>query len=229
MPKKKGQRSVRDRYTNLLFPETIKYKRKKASRGKKGEELRHPTPAPCRRDRKQLVIEAIPRDELLDHSFEELFAASGYTEPSKPSSLPSAEPSQLPLGTADTRLADAIESAQGTLGHRASEDLWLPSPTAGIGNRTPRHITSDLSEDGPSSPQSVIWAEQAEYNLPGIDNGTPIDFISGFREDRPLSLQPLSVVWARDTEHNPPGIAIEARNKIIQSHSTGLGHFPTEL
>jgi hypothetical protein len=39
MPKKKGQRSVRDRYTDLLFPETIKYKRKKASRGKKGEEV----------------------------------------------------------------------------------------------------------------------------------------------------------------------------------------------
>jgi hypothetical protein len=197
-----------------------------------------------------LVIEAIPRDELPDHSFEELFAASGYTVPSKPSSLPSAEPSQLPLGTVDPRLAGAavdpsldpmltnqssfhgqgaIESAQGTLGHRASEDLWLPSPTAGIDNRTPRHITSDLGEDGPSSPQSVIWAEQAEYNLPGIDNRTPIDFISGFREDGPLSLQPLSVVWAGDTEHNPPGIAIEARNKMIQSHSTGLGHFPTEL
>jgi myosin heavy subunit len=39
MPKKKGQRSVRDKYTDLLFPETIKYKRKKASKGKKGEEV----------------------------------------------------------------------------------------------------------------------------------------------------------------------------------------------
>jgi hypothetical protein len=39
MPKKKGQRSVRDRYTDLLFPETIKYKRKKASKGKKGKEV----------------------------------------------------------------------------------------------------------------------------------------------------------------------------------------------
>jgi hypothetical protein len=39
IPKKKGQWSVRDRYTNLLFPEIIKYKRKKASKGKKGEEV----------------------------------------------------------------------------------------------------------------------------------------------------------------------------------------------
>jgi hypothetical protein len=39
MPKKKGQWSIRDRYTNLLFLETIKYKRKKASKGKKGEEV----------------------------------------------------------------------------------------------------------------------------------------------------------------------------------------------
>ena len=40
MPKKKGQPSVRDRYTDLLFPETIKYKRKKASRGGKGKEVK---------------------------------------------------------------------------------------------------------------------------------------------------------------------------------------------
>jgi hypothetical protein len=110
---------------------------------------------------------------------------------------------------------DAAELAQGTLEHRASEDLWLPSPTAGIDNRTPKHITSDFSEDGPSLPQSVMWGEQTEYNPPGIDNGTPMDFISSFGEDGPLSPQPSSVVWAGDTEHNPPGIAIEARNKMI--------------
>ena len=38
-PKKKGQPSVRNRYTDLLFPETIKYKCKKASKGKEGKEV----------------------------------------------------------------------------------------------------------------------------------------------------------------------------------------------
>jgi myosin heavy subunit len=39
MPKKKGQPSVRNRYTDLLFPETIKQKCKKASKGEKGKEV----------------------------------------------------------------------------------------------------------------------------------------------------------------------------------------------
>lgn len=37
--KTKGQPSVRDRYTDLLFLETIRHKRKKASKGKKGKEV----------------------------------------------------------------------------------------------------------------------------------------------------------------------------------------------
>jgi hypothetical protein len=35
-PKKKGQPSVKERFTDLLFPETIQYKSKRASKRKKG-------------------------------------------------------------------------------------------------------------------------------------------------------------------------------------------------
>ncbi|PMD51345.1 uncharacterized protein K444DRAFT_636657 [Hyaloscypha bicolor E] len=37
IPKKRGTLSIKQRFTNLLFPYTIKYKRKKAGKGKKGK------------------------------------------------------------------------------------------------------------------------------------------------------------------------------------------------
>jgi hypothetical protein len=43
-----------------------------------------------------LVIETIPRHELLDYSFDELFQPSGYSELS-------AEPSQSPMDTVNTQ------------------------------------------------------------------------------------------------------------------------------
>ena len=36
-PKKRGQPSVKERYIDLIFPHTIKYKRKKARKVKKGK------------------------------------------------------------------------------------------------------------------------------------------------------------------------------------------------
>ncbi len=68
-----------------------------------------------------LLIETIPRHELPDHSFDELFQSSGYYESSELGSPPLAEPSQQagPLGepsqtrpklllTVDTQRADTV-------------------------------------------------------------------------------------------------------------------------
>jgi hypothetical protein len=56
---------------------------------------------------------------------------------------------------------DIIESAQGPLGHRASKDLGLPSPTAGINYGTPRDFTS---EGEWSTPQGGNWQAQEPFN-----------------------------------------------------------------
>jgi hypothetical protein len=40
IPKKRGTPSVKQRFTDLLFPHTIKYKRKKAGKGKKGKKAK---------------------------------------------------------------------------------------------------------------------------------------------------------------------------------------------
>jgi len=150
-----------------------------------------------------LLIETMPRHELPDHSFDELFQPSGYSESSEQGCPPSAEPSQSPMDIVDTQQAgplgepsqtrpkslltvdtqradtvldpsldprlfnqspfhgqDVIESAQGPLGHRASEDLELPSPTAGIDNGTPRDFTS---EGEWSTPQGGNWKVQQPF------------------------------------------------------------------
>jgi hypothetical protein len=87
--------------------------------------------------------------------------------PSPASGIGNGTPGDFPLDFDE----DAIESAQTSLGHYASEDLGLPSTTASIDNETPGDFTLDFGKDGhPSLPQppSAVWAGETEYNPPGI-------------------------------------------------------------
>ena len=97
-----------------------------------------------------LVIEMKPRQELPNHSFEELFGPSGFCHPSRSDSLPVnsqqddlvIDPSlEQPIDTVDPRQADAVHpSPDGedmfalytTLEDSDSEDSAFSSPT----NRT---------------------------------------------------------------------------------------------